>query len=594
MSGQENNVSVSYSFVGNLIKSNEESLKEVDRVIESDPKTKQQFERDMKAMSEAKTQANELLAMLFENMQTQVKDDRGTKYMPIQSQQGVPYMYLRMAGRTEVPEMIKSLRRLQLTEFASPASYKRMGKEVGFSLKWKNPDFKPTDEQKKQLTVWEARFAERFFYPAGDRTPSLSKFLGACYEDFFDLDDITIQVLRDGTAQPIGMLLQDPSLWVPTIPTVKQYPRFDSDLFEMPESKEDFMTITEMAGAKIEEPYYAYLLMRGGKRYAAATEDVMLKSHFFARSEFRAFRRGYSIMEKAINVTSIILNAMTFNAANFSNNRVPAGVLALSGGYTNQLQIEKLKKLLWAQMSGVASQHKIPIIGLPEKADAKWVGIHSTPKELEFYTGTTLFMSIVYALSGTDPNESGLANFHDAMKGNKLNDDSKDGVWKKSKDNGLITFVSHIENTLNTLMSDGRNVFEQATKLPIKAVFEGLADEDLANKNTVNKGRLETATSINEIRAENGEEPQEYMVGDQNIYDIVGVSNQGILQLIRGDIQQKQQAEAAQQQQELMAQQQEAGAAGAGGQNAGEAPEEPSAADKELIDKYGQPETTTA
>ncbi len=528
----DNNISISLDYLDSIVKSNEGALEEVDKILEKNPKIKEQYKNDVKALESAKMTIDDILSVLFENMTASIQDDKGASYLPTHLTYGTPAQYLRMAGRTEIPEMIKNLRRLQLIEFGQPASYKRMGRDIGFHLTWKNPLYNPTDEEKKSLVFWEQKFAERFFFPPGEYKPNLGKFLGTCYNDFFDLDDITIQILRDSLGQPIGLLLQDPTLWYPTIPRIKQYPRVDAEYFDLPEEGDDFEIMSELKGTKIEHPHYDYLLMRAGKRYAAATSDILIKSHFFLRSEYRTYRRGNSIMEKAINVTSIILNAITFNASNFSNNRMPAGLLALSGGGTNQLLIEKTKKLIWAQMSGVANQHKIPIVGLPEKSEAKWVAFHESPKELEFYTGLTLFTSIIFALSGTDPNESGLANFNDAMKGNRLNEESKDGIWKKSRDNGLITFIAHIESTLNTPMNDGKNVFEQACNMPVKVEFRGLAGEDLKNKLSSNEQRLQQDTSINDLRTENGLERVELKVGDYNIYDIKAISNPVIAKII--------------------------------------------------------------
>ena len=472
--------------------------------------------------------------------------------------------------------MIKNLRRLQLTDFSIPASTNKYGSETGFSLVWKDPDFKPKPDDKAELAQYERMLQAGFFYAGGNTTPNLHIFLGMMYEDFFDLDDMTIGIERDGLNRPIGLHIEDPSLWFPTIPKAKQPTRWDQWRVD------DYWAA---ARVEIEIPEYAYLMMKGSEKLEARTRDVLYKSHFFQRSDFMKYRRGYSIMEQATRVTTIIMNAISFNASNFSNNRMPAGLLALSGGFTNTLQIEKIKKLMWAAMSGVANQHKFPIVGLPEKSEAKWVSIHNTNKEMEFYTGITLFTSIVCALSGTSPNELGLPSFEDAMKGKSLNEESKDGVWRQSQDNGLKTFLNHVEATLNRPMSDGRNVFEQATGLPVQAQFKGLAAEDKEKKVEINTKRLMLDTSVNEIRVENGEEEVEFLVTTPNgetvnIYDFAGIGNGNIAAFLRADQQAQQQMA---QQEQMMKQQQEQAAGQAG--NDGRTEE-----DQALIDQYGEPE----
>ena len=550
-----------------LVKSNEPVIEEIDK----DPKLKAQYEEDMAKLNEMQTNVQELMGLLFDKL------DYGTReideYRIIETSRAIPYGMLRRAGETEVPRMIKNLRRLQLTDYAETASAKKFGKEQGFTLAWKNPAYEPTDAEEKKRKDFEMRIQQSFFFPAGEQHPSLAKFMGTAYEDFFDLDDITIAIVRDALFQPIGMHLQDPGLWFPTVPKVVQYSRFDADMLE---------DVNEPGGTQLEMPDCDYLLIQKGQRRMGVTRDMLIKSNFFTRSDYTRWRRGYSIMEQAANVTSIILNAMNFNAANFSNNRTPSGLLALSGGFTNQMQLEKFKKVLWASINGSTQGRRFPLIGLPKEGKAEWVNIHGTAKEMEFYTGMTLFTGVVYALSGTDPNESSLPSFHDAIKKSTLNEESKDGVWQKSKDNGLKTFLNHFENTINTLMTDGRNVFEQATGLPLKAQIVGLAAENMKEKMLVNKDRIGIDASRNELRKEGGMEPAEFMVetsnGPVNLYDIVGLKD--VDGFIRQNIQGAQQQEM---QDEVLKQQEETQRKQASGED------QYSDRDRELIGKYGEP-----
>lgn len=560
------NMSYTYEFVDRLVKSNAQ----VAEAVEKDPELTKQYEADMGKLAGVKHDVDTLIATLFDQIPYGTREEDRYRFIdrPIGKS-----LLLRKGGQTETPRMIKNLRRLQLTGFSELAASKKYGKEIGFALAWQNPDYEPSEDEEKKRKYFEQRIRESFFFPAGESTPSLAKFLGGMYEDFFDLDDITLEIHRDPTFAPIGIHITDPSLWYHTIPRLKQYSRFDRDLLQDLDTgaEEDILDV----------PDYEYVLRKEDVTLKGATRDVVFKSHFFTRSDHMLWLRGYGIMEQAATSATIILNAITFNASNFSNNRMPAGILAIEGGMTNTTQIERLKKILWANMSGAAQQRRLPIVGLPKDAKAEWVSIHNTAKEMEFYTGLTLFMSIVFALSGTDPNEVGLANFKDAIKTGGLNQPAADGVWKRSKDNGLITFLNHAEATLNTVLTDGKNVFEQATGLRVKAEFKGLAEEDVKEKVAVNKTRLEVATSINEVRKENGEEPAEYMIGETNIYDVVAVGNSGISAFLRADMQAKQQAE--QQEAQLKAQQAAAGQPGQG-------EEEMTPADQELIAKYGQPE----
>ena len=565
--------------VEKFVETNEEVVKAIDK----DPKLKERYEKDTKDVNFMQRMQQELMAVLYENMHMSTRDDGNNKYIDTTNMRGIPYKFLRRAGETETPRLIKNLRRLQLTEYAEPASVGKYGREIGFSLAFKNPDHQPTKAEKKELKQWEIRLQEKLFFPPGEIYPNLSKYLGTLYEDWFDLDDMTIGIRRDGTNYPIGLHLEDPSLWYPTVPSVKDYPRHDEDVLQ---------TIGKKSGLSIEMPTHQYVMIKNGQRLEGRTRDNLIKSHFFSRSDFFRWRRGYSVMEQATRTTAIIVNAITFNAANFSNNRTPQGILAFSGGYTNQLQIEKVKKILWATMSGAAQQKRLPIIGLPEKGDAKWVPFHNSSREMEFYTGLTLFMSIVCALSGTDPNELGLANFQDAMKGKSLQEESKEGVWQKSKDTGLLTFLNHVENSHNVLMSSGTTIWEEITKMPVKLEFRGLAAEDAKLKAELNDKRLKIDTAINTILAEDGKDKAKYEIeiGEEklNIYDLPAISNPQVFQLIQSDIGRK--IQEIQQQQQMEMQQQMAEQQGqAMEEGEGEEPELTDR-DRELIEQYGEPE----
>ena len=582
MNEEGNAVAQSMDHFHELLKANESALQKIDEVIEKDPKVRQQYEEDIKTLAQMKTDTSDMMGLLFESMHGVAKREAGGyEYVDTSIHRAIPYRYLRRAGATDVPNMIKNLRRLQLAQFAVPAHRKKYGRDIGFALTWKYPGQQPSKKQKNEIEMWESRLSERFFYPPGDDRPNFSQFLGVCYADFFDLDDITLSVERDATFRPIAMQVQDPSIWVPTMPRVRRLREYDSEITDV--------ALDPINTIEVEIPDMDYLMIRGGIKQAAVTRDVLYKNHFFKRSDWRTWKKGYSIQEQAINITTMILNAMTYNATNFTNNRTPLGAFVITGGYTNQMQLEKLKRLLWAQMSGAANQHKIPVIGLPEKGSANWVNIHGTAKEMEFYTGMTLFISIIFALSGTDPNEVGLANFRDSVKSGGLGTENQDGIFKKSRDTGLNTFLAHMESVFNMIMSDGRNIWETITGMPVVVEFKGIAEEDLKVKSEVHTKRLMSTSSINELRMEDGLEEAKYDLGDGlNMYDVVGIGNTAVSGFVRQIMQQKQQEEQMKQQEAMM--QQQAAAQGGAGEEGAEPEPEMSERDQELISQYGEPE----
>lgn len=577
------------SLLDHVIQKNENILK----VIEQNQDIRERYERDQRKY-EAQTKDNiravedrieSLLAMMFDNQQYPLKQEGKWRWLDVVSGRPVPYQYLRRAGQTEVPLMIKNLRRLQLTNFASLSRSKRFGAQVGISLRWLDESYEPSPTEEARRLWWEKTIQSRVFFPPSEPNPNLLKFLGVAYEDFFDLDDITIAIETDGLDRPQSLVIEDPTLWYPTISAIKpEQPSIYSDL-----------AFPEVHTPEIHKAEYAYVKRVRNQVVEGRTRERLFKLHFFTRSSWQHARRGYSIMEQAIRTTAIILNAVTYNSSHFTNDRLPPGLLLLTGGFSSTLQIEKLKKIFWAMMQGAHNSRRFPIMGVPQGGDGKWISMHGSNREMEFYTGMTFFISIVCALSGTQPAELGLPSFRDAMKGKSLNEESQDGLWRQSQDNGLKTFINHIEFGLNTPGQDNRNVFERMTGLPVKIAFDGLAAEDIEKVTADDMRRLQVDTSVNEIRARRKLPPATFMVKlaeglEVNLYDFPSIGNGNIAAFLRAEQQQTQQLEQAQFQTQMQQQAEQAQAEQAQAEptetEGTEEDEELTARDRELLQQY--------
>ena len=147
-----------------------------------------------------------------------------------------------------------------------------------------------------------------------------------------------------------------------------------------------------------------------------------------------------------------------------------------------------------------------------------------------------------------------------------------------------------MQDVFNQTNSDGVNIWKEIIKLPVHAEFKGLAVEDLKLKQELNKLRLDTTTTLNDLLIEEGKEKAQsgILVNGKDIFDIPGITNTVLTQYFKGQIQAEQQEKQAQQQ---MQQQQAMAAQQAGEAKPGEeqAPEL-SEADKSLIQRYGEPE----
>lgn len=563
---------------------------QVNDAIEQD----QNFQRDF-ARQRLAPQVDAALAEEIYSILTEIEGDAGRfeysgqeRYINWETTD-ISYKVLRRAGATEPARLIKNKRRFDFAQYASPPAAD--GVQRGCKLTFIDDDYSPTKEEKKKLKIWEQQVFLNFFFSAQDKSPSFTKFIGNAYEDYFDVDDITYEVLRNGIGDPISIHLSDPMLWKPVIKKRKSaFSIYDDDILSGVLNDYEEMLFGENAFFFNAEEEPDYLLVYDQRRIMHAFRDTVKKHHFFTRSDFRRAQRGFSIVEQGLNLMTWIIQSLRLNASNFSGNQIPQGLLLFTGGGISHLQLEKLKKVLRAHTSGPQNNNRFPLASLRgEKGDGKWINFRGTSREMEYHLWMTLLFSIFCQLSGTDPREISLGAHADAIKNQSLSSENTDGIIKESKDVGAVTFLKYLENALNEPNKSGKNIFEELTKLPVKMRFVGFEIQDKKAKYEITQKELATVKSRNDKLAEEDQEKFTLMIdlggeeGKINYFDIPGSESNQLHQIIMGKIQQ--QAQVQMQQQQMQMQQAQAG--GQPGEGEGD---QLTDADRELLQQYGDKE----
>jgi len=530
--------------------------------------------------------AEEILAILREiEMPLYNSDTQGNRYIDLETEP-IPYEILRKAGESEPARLIKNKRRLDFMQFAKPVKKSNFGVERGVKLVFNNPDYQPSKEERELLREWELKIINNFFYPANESYPNFGKFIGSAYEDFFDVDDITLEIRRNGFGEPIAIHLQDPIIYKPVVKG-RRYSDLvlQSDFSQLIKQYEQLYN-ESLRNYEQEQP--DYLLIYRGQKIAGATNDVVRKFHFFTRSMFQKAQRGYSINEQAIRMITYILNALKMNASNFTNSRLPLGFFAFTGGGINSAALEKLKKVLWANMQSGTSAARIPMVSLTgDKVDAKWIGVRNTSREMEYHQFMTLLFSIYCQLSGTDPREVSLGSYGDAVGRSTLFEQPTDGIIRESRDSGARTFLMYLADCLNAPNRHGVNIFQELTGMDIKLEFTGFEIEDKQKRLELQVRELQTTKSINDLLAEQDIEKQELKLGDVNIYDVKGLGMTQVYQSIIYKMQQDQQQQQMQQQMQMQGQgQRQGGEEKSGEDEGGKQGQELTEEDKRLLEQH--------
>jgi len=485
---------------------------------------------------------SELLGILEEMEGSYYDTSEGNKYRNFETQD-IPYRVLRRIGDTEPARLIKNKRRLDLSQYSRVP--RADGVQRGTKLVFNNADYNPSKEEKAILKNWEKILVDNFFFSAMDDQPSFSKFLGAAYEDWFDMDDITVEYRRDGLGRLLSIHLQDPMLYKPVIKQSRMRSIYDRHDAIIEDYLKDYSLMYEGEKKLDEDIEPDYLLIYQNRRIAGVTSDVLRKYHMFTRTNFRTAKRGYSVVEQGMNMVSYIMGALKMNASNFSNNRLPDGLLAFTKGGAGTLQLEKLKKVLTAYMSGSNNRNRFPMISLMGEGDAKWISTRSSSKDMEYHLWVTLLFSIWCQLSGTDPKEVSLGSHSEAVGKDSLFKESSDGIIKESRDIGAKNFLNFISDSLNTPDKKGTNIFQEVTGLDVRLDFIGFEFEDKKNRMEITQKELQTNKTLNELLANEDKEEFELKIGDVNIYDVPAIQNPQIFQAVmfkaQMEMQQKQQ-----------------------------------------------------
>jgi hypothetical protein len=498
------------------------------------------------------------------------------------------YELLRRAGRSDPAQVIKNKRRLDLQAYGRIPTTEDV--QRGVRLVFEDPDYQPTKLEKARLKEWEQVIVNNFFFPPYTNEPNFGNFIGACYDDFFDVDDMTFETMRNQLHEPIGVRLVDPMIWRPVMKEGTWQNRIDFNRID-PRLDMDNRALSPMADYMVSKlnpqilppDYIAYYK---NIELGRATRQRISKYHYFTTSETKRGYRGFSIVEQSLGLISMIVNAMKMNASNFTNNRMPDSFVAFTkGGLAGNgiMELERLKKMFNAQMSGANNANRFPVINLKDGGDAKVVSMRQNSRDMEYHYWVTLLFTLLCQKAGMDPREASMGAHGDVVSHGAMFDKDTDGIKKESKDAGEKAFLTHLEDSINAPNKHGENRFRELTNMRVKLKFVGFGIEDRVKKAELIAKQLATTASMNEVRASQDKEPVTFMLGKYNVWDIPGYQNQVIANTVMGVVQQEQQQAALAQQPEPQQ------------PIAKDTKEEPkkedlTAADLALIEEYGRPE----
>lgn len=227
------------------------------------------------------------------------------------------------------------------------------------------------------------------------------------------------------------------------------------------------------------------------------THDQMIFDYKNKRSDLRFRGFGYSNVEMAIDVITTLLFGYKYIRDQLIRDRVPKGFIAVLGD-ADQDQLDAIRRYWYAAMSGAGGQWNIPILPSgKEGVGMDWKSIQPSNKDMEYHKTMMFVSSICAAVFGMDLAELGIKT-----------DDSQSIIGESgkprieaSKDRGLGSLLTFIEQHLNKVL--------RKITTNYKLRFIGFEPEDEKKRADIEKSRLETTATINQLRKERGDDPLE-------------------------------------------------------------------------------------
>ena len=222
------------------------------------------------------------------------------------------------------------------------------------------------------------------------------------------------------------------------------------------------------------------------------TNDDLIFDYKNKRADIRYRGYGYSPVEMAIDIITTLLFGYRYLRDQLIRDKVPKGFIAVLGDADSD-QLDSIRRYWYAAMNGAGGRWNIPI--LPSGKDGigiDWKSIQPSNKDMEYHKGMMFISSVCASVFSSDLAELGLkADDSQAIIG-----ESGKPRLEASKDRGLGSLLSFTEQNLNKVL---RKI---TTNYAFR--FVGFEPQDQLSRANLDKIRISSYSTINEIREELG------------------------------------------------------------------------------------------
>ena len=239
-----------------------------------------------------------------------------------------------------------------------------------------------------------------------------------------------------------------------------------------------------------------YLQVIDGVAVAGYGSDDIVFDYENPRTDIYHSFYGYSYVEQAVDLVTSQINAFAYNSGNFTDNKLPRGMLLIDGD-ANDETVSQIEDYLAEVMSGSpANQWRIPVIpsGMSkgEGGGIKWQELNGKNRDMEFSQWQDFLTSGIVALFGCSMDELGLQS----AKSQNMFEREGNGQMEASKSLILGDILTFMANYINKILKKAYPEYS--------IEFVGYEQTDLKAVADLDKIEVESYKTLNEKREEKG------------------------------------------------------------------------------------------
>ena len=389
---------------------------------------------------------------------------------------GLDYDVLLSMAQVPVISAIIQTRINQVAEFCTPQDSPY---DAGFVIAPRKKDAEIDDAMKKrigELTAWLETCGEGYKYGGAY---DFESFVRMVLRDSLTYDQAAFELMRNRKGEVVGFVPVDAS-------TIR---RASVDDEARKEGRRDWDEA-------------AFIQVINQKKVAEWDADSL--AFAVRRPRTWIYSRGYGYPELAelVRTVTYLVNAETYNAANFVNGIHVNSILAVKSKMSPQM-FRAFRRDFYAMLSGAQNAKRTPILQLGPEANGEVssVNMGSSAEEMGYSTWMGYLTKIACAIYQIDPAELGFVFGSEGVT-SSLSQGGPEQRILASKDRGLRPLLRQVQGWINRWI-----IHPIDPELSFR--FVGLDVEDASSKLKSDVDKVSHYLTINEVRAANGLEPLE-------------------------------------------------------------------------------------